>query len=240
MKKIRKRLIILIIYFVCLFCNYSFATNDTAYEENKNLRFIVDDINSEKIKELYNPDETEIPSRFSLRDIIDIPVGNQKDLGLCDTFAIVKSVETNYALKYGKYIDLSERYLDYITSKEFYGNRTLGSGTSSSRILSILETFGGPAEEEIPYRDYSESEYSKIINATPVILVKSTVNFPTLQNLEDSELKDKWIDILKIHIMKYGSIDSPIAAPSGTSYNYKTYAKYYKKRCNRFWRRTCY
>ena len=237
MKKIVKVLLVVIVFALFIFNNYVFAQSNSIYEENKNYRFSTKDIKSEEIIKLYNPENTFIPSQFSLKNIIEIPVANQQNLGLCDTFAIVKSVETNYALKYGKYIDLSERYLDYMTSNDFYGNRKTGQlssniegdGSSSSEVISILETFGAPTEKQIPYKDYKKSDYFKITNATPAIMVRSTVELPSLQNLEDEKLKNEWLNILKIHIMKYGSINSPIIAPNEETFNYSTNAQYYKE-----------
>ena len=238
MKKVVKVLLTAsIVFTLFIINNYVFAQSSSVNEENKNYRFSTKDIKSEEIIKLYNPENTFIPNKFSLKDLINIPVSNQQSLGLCDTFAIVKSAETNYALKYGKYIDLSERYLDYMTSKDFYGYRQIGSlssgiegdGTNSSDILSILETYGAPTEAQIPYKDYQTSEYSKITNAKPAIMVKSTVELPGIQDLKDEKLKNEWINILKIHIMKYGAVNSPIVAPNEETYNYTTNAQYYKE-----------
>ena len=248
-------ILLIIVMLFNVFSNYSvifaYTDGDTAYEENKNYRFSLDDINSSEIKKIYNPDNTQVPSRFSLKDElkqkynINIPVGDQGNLGLCDTFATVKCAETNYALKNGRYIDISERYLDYMTSKYYYSNNRTpgtiptaqnnytdieGSASSGSDVMTFLETFGAPTEQEVPYTNYSTEQDSILINAKPALRVTSSVTLPMLQDLTDTELKEKWIKILKIHLMKYGSLNVPIDVPrGGTTYNPTTNAHYYKQ-----------
>lgn len=221
--------------------SYAIYETDNAYEQNKNYKFSVNDIDGEDITRIYNPQATDIPQSFCLNDIIDIPVANQGSLGLCDTFATVKSAETNYALKSGIYIDLSERYLDYMTSKYYYGTRETGilpteennymsqdgDASYSPEIMTFLETFGAPTETEVPYKNYYTEEILELINTTPALRVTSAVAFPSLQDLSDSELKEKWIDIIKIHIMKYGSINSPICWSGDATFNNETNAQYY-------------
>lgn len=246
MKKSRKfTKIILISMLICnslQFNSYAIDEKDNPYELNKNYKLTVKDIDSEDITRIYNPQGTEIPEEFCLNSIIDIPVANQENLGLCDTFATVKSAETNYALKSGKYIDLSERYLDYMTSNYYYGTRESGilaredndymsqdgTPTSGSGIMTFLETFGAPTEKDVPYKNYSDEEIQGLINFTPALRVTSTIELPSLQDLSDIELKEKWIDILKIHIMKYGSINSPICWTGGDGFNEENNAQHYK------------
>ena len=237
MGKIKRIIIICLLTSIvlCMLNVTSYASIDTEYEDNKNLRFSVDDIDSQKIKELYDPDNTEIPNRYNLKEElkskynIQIPIANQGDSGMCDAFAIVKSAETNYALKNGKYIDLSEEYIDYMMSHYFYDeSREIKEATASDEVLTILETYGAPTEEEIPFESVTEDNLDDIENANSALMVKSTVLLPSLQFVEDQELKSKWIDILKIHIMKYGSINSPICSPEGNVYNDDTYSQYYK------------
>lgn len=237
MKKQKIIFIINLILFMLIFkSKYTFAFDYAPYEGNKNFRFSVNDINSEKIQELYNPEDTKIPDKFSLKNElkskynIEIPVGNQLELGLCDTFATVKCAETNYALKTGKYIDISERYLDYMTSKDFFHTvRNAGEASFGPDVMTILETFGAPTEKEVPYRDYNTNEYDKLKNANLELKVTSTIIFPNIKELKDDDLKSRWIDVLKIHIMKYGSINMPICAPVGNSFNEKTNSYYFKE-----------
>ena len=231
---------------------YAYKDNDQPYQNSNNYRFNLEDVDCDNIKRLYKPDNTEIPNKYRIDEYlkqkynITIPVANQKNLGLCDTFATVKCVETNYALKTGQYIDLSERYLDYMSSKYYYSNwrepgilptpennytSTDGDGSYEPDIMTFLKTFGAATEKEIPYDNYStDTQDERLMNATMALSVTSSVKFPNLQDIENKELKEKWIKILKIHLMKYGSINTPVDTPNkDMSYNSKTNAKYYKR-----------
>jgi C1A family cysteine protease len=219
------------------------------YEMNKNIKLSINDINSEEIKLLYDLTDVKIPSKFNLNDYlkekynITIPVANQDSLGLCDLFATMKSVETNYALKTGKYIDLSERYVDYMRSNYLYGEDESGvlgddgkegDGSSNGDSLTILETFGAPTEEKVPYKNYSKKEIMNLKDIKTTLRVTGTITFPYLQDVKDKKLKEKWMNILKYHVMTYGSINIPITAPDceGT-YNPETDALYYNEKKNK-------
>lgn len=241
MEKQRRLKVILAFFFVAIslqISNCLFASE--GIEENKNYRFSMSDLYSEEVVNLYDIEDTYIPRKFSLKDVMQIPVANQENLGLCETFATVKSIETNYALKTGQYIDLSERYLDYMMSTDFYstwrksGVLTTGSNRGSegdaslsSEALTFCETFGVPTEEDVPYKNYSQSEYKNIENAKPAIMVRSTVLFPNIQNINEYYTKQGWLKVLKSHIMNYGSVCASIATPRVSSnYNESTYALY--------------
>lgn len=260
MRKINVFMVLFSLMFTVIYVS---ADTNVSYEPNKNFVFYIDDINSLAIKNIYNPSGTQIPTKFSLKDElkskynITIPVGNQKNLNLSDAFSILKSVETNYALKNGKYIDLSERYVDYMMSKEFYGaNRSVGSIIANydnldfdgdtlyhDDILAFLETFGAATEEDVPYKNYSASKYNTLINAKPSVLVNSTVfladiyntydneivnlnNNYLLENVLNNELREAWMNIMKIHIMKYGSLQNTIIGRYGF-YSEDNYSYYY-------------
>lgn len=235
-RKIKIVLALIIIASTFQFNNFLFAQNG----ENKNFRFSENDLNSEEVTSIYDVENTVIPRRFSLKGNISIPVANQKNLGLCETFASLKCIETNYALKSGKYIDLSERYLDYMMSTDFYSTwREVGvlvndgelgdegQGTLTSEVLTIAETFGVPTEEDIPYKNYSQDEYPRLISASPALMVTSTVLFPNIQSINEYDTKQGWIDVLKTHLMKYGALDVIINNPRPTvNYDQYSYAYY--------------
>lgn len=228
----------------------AYSDGDPAYEESDSYRFSLEDIDSPEIKALYDPENTTIPHKFNLKDELmekyglNIPVTNQGVLGLCDAFAIVKSVETNYALNTGEWVDLSERYLDYITSNYFYHDdrepgiipteeneydSSEGDGITSAWALAIMTAFGAPTEEEVPYINYPVGEDSPLWNVTPAIRVKGCVTLPDIMYERDLIKKEKWRDIYKIHIMKYGSIRASVAAPDEGNYNEENSASYYNK-----------
>ncbi len=125
--KIISIILIIILLMPLILSNHAIAIDySNPYESNKNYCFSPEDTNSEVVNKLYFDDDIEIPQEYSLASKMNIPVANQENLGLCDLFSTLKCAETNYALKSGTYIDLSERYLDYMTSKYLYGIREPG------------------------------------------------------------------------------------------------------------------
>ena len=110
-KKVIKILFLLIVLFFPCFV-LAYTDGDEAVTTTKIYNFLTEDINNEDLIRLYNPNNTETPSYFNLNEYyyqrynFHIPVANQKNLGLCDTFSSLKSIEPNYALKTCKYIDL--------------------------------------------------------------------------------------------------------------------------------------
>lgn len=244
-KKVIKIVFILIVLFFPCFV-LAYTDGDEAVTTTKIYNFLNDDINNEDLIRLYNPNNTETPSYFNLNDYFyqkynfHIPVANQKNLGLCDTFSSLKSMETNYALKTGKYIDLSERYFDYMTTQDFLGDRKTGvicdsnscdegDATVADEVLSIAGTFGAPLEKEIPYVNYDKSEYDLVNNSHNVLKLNSTVSFDNIETLDN---KEDWLKIIKIHLMKYGSLRAAVCAPGLDNYNSRTAASYQYTTCN--------
>ncbi len=197
------------------------------YDSNRNYILNSEDIESDEFRQLYNLDTISIPSQYNLKDHINLLVSNQESLGLCNLFANTKSLETNFALKYGDYIDLSERYIDYKTSTEFGGTRNIGSLDNyiggdgmGFEDIPVFQTKGVPSEEDVPYRDYSVDEYSIIENANCKVRASSMVEFPDLSLVLN---EDKYKNIIKAHIMQFGSLNVPVATPSWNIMNSNTY-----------------
>lgn len=193
---------------------------------NKSYVFDLDDLESDEIKELYDLKEEDIPSKYNLKDEIVIYVEDQGTWELCDLFASMKSIETNYALKTGNSVDLSERYMDYISSKLLYGDRELESLSNGTTML-FASKYGVPAESEITKEYYSD--LSVITNATPVCRVVSTVDFKELNKTDATNLR--LLSIIKQHILKYGSLSVGICSPDQAIgiYHYRNDAYYYKE-----------
>lgn len=175
------------------------------------------------LKKLYNIDSIQIPDKFNLAEMIDIEVKNQGNKGLCYLFTLLKSAETNVVLKHGKKYNFSASYVDYMTSNLFYGFRDLKEdGMSVEIFMQWAANYGLALEEEIPYKEYSESEYDDLKNATIVSKIKSTISFPGI-------IKENSV-LYKSHIMQYGSLALVVPTPDrGTEYfNSETQAYYYK------------
>ena len=241
-KNKRKSLIILIIavIYILLGSNYASAVYEDIefYETYKPYVFKLDDLDTIEIRKIYDIQNTQIPSSFNLKDKIRIETADQKNLELSNLFAPVKSIETNYHLKTGKYIDLSERYVDYMTSNKLLGNRNSGTiydgdenndgySIGSDEVMFLSSIYGIPLESEVPYRNYADNELSEIENAKPVCRVISTVQFPKLDTYRNDNEFEEWINIVKAHIMKYGSIQMMVALDE-TTMNYSTNAYYCK------------
>lgn len=250
-------LVIIIIPFHIEDC-YGYTDNDLPYTDNKNYVLSVNDYNSDDVKKLYDPDNTTVPSRFSLKDKlstqynINLSAENQLVLNLCEAFASLKSVETNYALKTGRLINLSERYIDYMLSKYMYGqfrvmgilpnnlnansqdgdgSYSSGDGVAIDQVYTFLETFGGATEYDIPLKNYTDAEYNNFKNIEPVLKLNSSIAFPNIDknNLTNETIRNNWLKIIKIHLMKYGSLRTAIGSPNGANtYNEATSAYYYK------------
>lgn len=164
-------------------------------------------------------DEQPIPSKFDLRDKIDIKVANQTPFGNCWIFASMKCVETNLALTQGKYYDFSEIHADYLTSNLLTKNgRKVHTGGYFSSFFEYNLQFKGFVEEsKLEYRDYTEEEYSNFpdIEVIPINITEY-VDFsdyiPKDENSENAEFAELQ-KAVKRHIMKYGSVMTMMTVP---------------------------
>lgn len=238
-----KRILVMSILFslfinILPFVNISFANEDTMLTDSKNYQPTIEELKSPTIQNLYNVDSSNIPSSYDLRDYIDIKTEDQQNTELCMLFSIIKSLETNVAITKGVNYDFSERYIDYMTSKYFYGNRevgilvneennwtgTAGYGESYGEVITYLEMYGAALECEVPFKNYTESELDIIKDATLIKRVTSTISFPSLYDCTTEEELEDARNIIKTHIKKYGSISTTIGVPCSANYNYDTYA----------------
>lgn len=160
-------------------------------------------LNTESIEKNYSVstiNEAEIPESFDLRDKIDIKVENQGSLGICYAYACLTTVETNLALRQNDYVDLSEHHLAVST----YGLQSgmfvdANNKYYKDKIGPVYERdWPGDASEEVTARRY----------------VKETVSLPTINKgkaYTQEELKTIR-NVIKTHIMKYGSLHASIAS----------------------------
>ena len=198
-------------------------------EEDLNKKYVLPDDKKSEEKEEEKKDENNddkkdvevLPTKFDLRDKIDIKVENQQTFGLCWDFASLKSLETNLALVKGENYDFSESHIDYITSKEMSGNyRTLHDGGNFEDMIKYSNLNKGfVLEETVPLDDYEEYEYNTFYNTkSEDITVIKDVKFPSFTRTEfdeskvDEEFKEFQATI-KTHIMNYGSLYAGIKSP---------------------------
>ena len=170
-------------------------------------------------------DITTIPSKFDLRDEIDIKVESQGGYGLCWDFASLTSVETYLALNGNELYDFSELHVDYMTSNEYKNNMNIQSfytrelhegGNFHYFYYDYAQLGNGPILEfYVPYnKSFDVDEYSKLDQYTPDAYVHSIINFPTIydkESISSSELNIIRSDVKK-HIMKNGSLYASITS----------------------------
>ena len=177
-----------------------------------------------------------LPSKFDLRDKINVQVENQKTYGLCWDFASVKSLETNLALKKGINIDFSELHVDYLTSNLFGGWRELHEGGHFSTFEGYFIEENGPVyESEVPYDAiYNESQFEYLKNLEPKAYIYEDIDFPTIDRTNNfNTYTDEELELFKSKVKKHltenGSLYCVIATPDwGTAYfNSVTKAEYF-------------
>ena len=166
----------------------------------------------------------DIPSKFDLRDIIDIKVEDQGLYGLCWAFASSNTVETNLALNNFGDFDASEMHINYLTSMEF--EEKMGLNFTSYRNLhdggnftifynnySLLNR--GPISEEfVPYVEVAEEDYGSLLNYNAEIYIHETVRFPDITDEDDESVKNQVINDIKSHIMTNGALYASICTYS--------------------------
>ena len=164
-----------------------------------------------------------VPEKFNLADAIDIKIDNQGQYGLCWAFASMNSLETHLALNEDKNYDFSEMHLNYVESDLMYGYRNVHTGGNFEMFKDYLSLSGVVLEKDVPYREYTESEYEKFIDMKPVKIVTETIDFPSYYKNEystytEEEIKD-FRETVKKHIMQNGGLYCVIATPDyGTRY----------------------
>ena len=138
-------------------------------------------------------DVESIPSKFDLRDKIDIKVEDQGYYGLCWAFSGMSSLETYLALNgYGDY-DFSELHIDYIESDELYGNRKLHQGGSFGYFVNyVINNYGPVLEDEVPYYEYyTEDDYDDLLSLESKAYLNDVVNFPTIDKLNNTYTEEE-------------------------------------------------
>ena len=165
-----------------------------------------------------------LPTKFDLRDKINIKVENQGGRGYCWTFASLNSLETYLNLKgYGDY-DFSEVHLGSIVNgfraeENYHG---FDSGTFESFLRYYAENKGPVLESEIPYykdniheNEYTEEDRSMFEDANKVGYIYDIEKWTTDEsNIQFDYYKDndELLSSVKSHIMNYGSIYAEIDA----------------------------
>ena len=189
----------------------SFVKNDFRYYDFKNdsktYTYTTDyEIMNQK---LFNINKS-YPTKYDLRDKINIKVENQGGFGLCWDFAFTKALETTYALKSQTNIDLSEMYVDYITNnKTGRGDRLLHQGGQPYHYYNETIRSGICTEEDLPYNEENEYDINKAKNSNKVVLPQSAfwINENGISLNRNKEIVNKMI---KEQLMNNGAVSISI------------------------------
>lgn len=180
------------------------------------------------ISSIYGDLDSDLPSYFNLKDEITLFVEDQGSSDLCDMYANIKSIETNYALKTGNSYNLSEDYLNLLSSNLLYGNREPGTLNDGSTMY-FASRYGLPLDVDFRGIPASPVSVPVIKDASCICRVNSTISFTNI----DPKRKDYDIlmKIFKHHIMRYGSLCIGVTPPyeGDDCFNEKTNAYYFKK-----------
>ena len=149
--------------------------------------------------QVYATETEELPSKYDLRNDINIKVENQKDKPWCGSYADIKMLETYLQKTKGLNYNLSE---GYDKSKELFG-----SSVPYNCITSYV------LESDYPNKNYNntEEEKKKFEETAKKAVVIET---ESLRGLDEDSTK------LKQYIMKYGATDLSMGWDK-QAYNYK-------------------
>ena len=185
--------------------NTTIDMNDYRYYDNNN------DSNSYTLStdyEVHHQDmydiNNDLPDKYDLRDYMNIEVENQGNDSTCWDFATTKAIETNYYLKNNENLDLSEAYINYMTSTLINGRRDVNSGGYYTEYYAQVVRSGIPLEETVPYRVYDISELDLIINSEKKVLPTSAIyiNAGEIKSLSSRQIIT---EMIKSHIINNGS-----------------------------------
>lgn len=194
---------------------------DNNQEDNKDGENKKDNNQDDKKDNEDNKDIEVLPSKFDLRDKIEIKVENQNPYGLCWDYASLSALETNLALTKGEDYDFSEGHIDYMLSRELTAYyREPGDGGSFDEFMKYVDLdIGFVLDKDVPVGTYDKFEYNTFYNTPSVdISITKIAKFPAFirsnfnENNVDEEFK-KYQSAIKTHIMNYGGLYAAIASP---------------------------
>ena len=185
-----------------------------------------------------------LSSKYSLQEDIpeNIVVKNQQQTNSCWTFGSLASLETNLALKNyyngnsAKVYDLSERHMEYATSREFLNgeintrgfNRKIDDGGNSYLYSAYLTNeMGAINEKDMPFESKNELiSLNSIQDKEVTSQVYDIEWFPSYNQSDDlTQIKQQ----MKEYIKNYGAIEVGVHGSDLSNkdcYNNKTGAIY--------------
>lgn len=154
---------------------------------------------------------TQLPTKYTLTDQVDLPVGNQGSYGLCWDFASNTSLMT-YELLRGDNYNPSEIQVDYLASNKMYGSRNPHDGGTFELFTQYASAIGTTPESATHYSDYPDYEYFDFSNNNDPHFVTKTVTFPAIRKENGTAIDHTDTEVsefrssVKQHIMQNGSL----------------------------------
>jgi len=177
-----------------------------------------------------------IPSKYDLREHINLEVKNQMQTNTCWAFSANTMLETYLELN-NKTYNFSERHLEYNTAKNFLDgnnpdalNREIGVGGYSTTAFTYYSRGSGPIlEEDMPFENNeNEIKISELPTSEPVQKVDNMIYFPSIYKRKDKygniiyedasrvEYTEDEVNTMrnriKEHIINYGAISVSVNA----------------------------
>ena len=156
---------------------------------------------------VYATDTADLPSKYDLRNDINIKVENQGTRGWCNVYSYVKMVETYLQKTRGINYDLSEAYVAYSNAPYFGGDdEKLTSvsiiNDSAVDISNIIDKNSLVLESDFPNKDYdfNKENKEKFDNAT--VMIKS---FRPTFLLKSEEIKQYIMNKGAVKIHAFGA-----------------------------------
>lgn len=181
--------------------------------------------NTEKIKD--DTKNVTVPAKYDLRDNIKVQVEDQGKYGTCWAFASMKSLETNLALTKKQNKDYSEEHLFYLTHNIYNtrGSETLSNTKGGSfGEFEDYNLYSNPVDESLVPYGKERTDMLNLANMDGDVVVTDTIDYPTfrednsLSNDENYQRRMAFVDIIKKHIMTYGSLYAVVYNPGIEGY----------------------
>jgi len=162
----------------------------SSYELNNNIPSILNQLLGKVDKKLDNVSALASDERYLLSDDLNMRIEHQGETTECWAFSLLKSMETNIALKEGvsELENFSERHMDYATSRTFLDginengfNREVGNGGLFFVGLAyLINGQGAVLESDMPFENQENQIYLEDINKTVNTIVRDYAILPTI------------------------------------------------------------
>ena len=175
------------------------------YESKNNIPRLLNQLLGNMDKKLENISEISDYSKYNLADTLEMRVEHQGNTTECWGFSLLKSMETNIALKEGETVleDFSERHMDYATSKTFSDginpnafDREIGYGGLFVVGLAYLTNGQGAVlEQDMPFKNHENLISLEEINKPVDTIVNDYAILPTINKKYTKDVNGNTISV---------------------------------------------